>query len=196
MEQHFQSTTISPSRSAIPRCDLNFSFRPEIGQLQPLGSLSEKLQTILKHAEDYSSVLHDNGSVARQQGAPLFRDKIEAKINDSFSCSFPPTEELGDEQAYRGAFPKWVELIQANLCSIKSSLDGKYRCRVRHFLVEISEDDRNALCSPFLQNLLGKPDPEDLQKEQESRSTLRAEVNQMERDVLQRKQSQILDQAH
>lgn len=133
---------------------VDFSYRGKSGPLQPFAPLHEKTQSILKSAESYLDILCNNGSIAKHQGIALFRDRIEARINESFTSNRPTTEQPEDDEKHSDISLHWADLVHADISKLSPSDDGKYRYSIGEVSVVIPKEDRDALCSAFLGKLL------------------------------------------
>lgn len=77
------------SLNSRPNSLVDFFAYKKVGQLQRFEPLRENLSLILKLLELYLAILNDNGSIARYSNVPLFANRIEARISESFSCPHP-----------------------------------------------------------------------------------------------------------
>lgn len=162
---------------------VDFSYRGKSGRLQPFAPLHEKTQSILKSTENYLDILCNNGSIAKHQGIGLFRDRIEARINESFTSSRPTTEQPEDNEKHNDISVHWTDLIYADISKVSPSADGKYRYSIGEVSVVIPKEDRDALCSAFLWKLLRSAEPEDLEKEQMARFSAMQDLIQLMEDM-------------
>lgn len=155
---------------------VDFTYRGKSGVWESFDSLLEKAHSITKAADCMMDVTHKNGSIAKHQGIPLFRDRIEARINGSFSCKSPIIEQFGDKKMSDGASLQWVDLINANLSQVSPSSDGSYRYKTGDFHVVLSQEDRDTLCSAFFRKLVQSVDPEDVHEEKNARLKAKADI--------------------
>lgn len=161
-------TFSSPSLgNHLPNVD--FTYRSKSDQWQPLATLHEKTRSILEAAESYLDVMNNNGSIAKLQGTTLYHDRIESRVNQSFTCSRPPIEQAEGNREEHFAPIDWVDLVNTDIAKLNPSSDGKYRYNIGDLSVVISQEDRDTLCSSFIQKLLSTVEPEDVAEEEEAR---------------------------
>lgn len=166
---------------------VEFTYRSRTGRWQPCASLHGKIQSILEAAEGYLDVIRNNGSIAKHQGVALYNDRMEARINQSFTCSRPFIEQPEGNQEEEYTPPDWVDLINADIGELCPSSDGKYRFNTGEVSVVISKEDRDTLCSTFTQKLLQTVEPEDLTEEKNARVGAAIDLMQMLVDISQGK---------
>ncbi|KAJ5569264.1 hypothetical protein N7450_011750 [Penicillium hetheringtonii] len=146
-------TFSSPSLgNHLPNVD--FTYRSKSDQWQPLATLHEKTRSILEAAESYLDVMNNNG---------------KSRVNQSFTCSRPPIEQAEGNREEHFAPIDWVDLVNTDIAKLNPSSDGKYRYNIGDLSVVISQEDRDTLCSSFIQKLLSTVEPEDVAEEEEAR---------------------------
>lgn len=174
----------SPSIKSVRHVD--FFAHKETAKLRPFEPLRETLQPILKLLQSYRVILGCNGSIAKHLEIPLFSSRIKARINESFSNPRPHIVEMPDGRC--GPPPSWTDLIREAFSEDQFEFrdDNAYRYCIGGILVETSRADRDLLCSGLLRKLLqGRTDPEDLQKEYDSRFQVISDLIRLNKDALE-----------
>lgn len=181
---------MAPTPPSTGRVDqVDFLVHREAGQLQLFEPLRENLQSILKLLKCYQIVLGSNGSIAKHLKMPLFCSRVEARINASFSSPHPRIVELL-ENGRGETCVSWMDLVREPLSENQFQYEGTdiHRYCMNGIWVEMGTTDRYMLCSGVLQKLLHSgPDPEDMQKERESRHQVVADLLQLNEDALEGK---------
>ncbi|KAJ5741597.1 hypothetical protein N7533_011006 [Penicillium manginii] len=137
---------------------VDFTYRGKYGQWESFDILQQKAHSIQKQQRVY------------------WTDRIEARINESFTCKSPIVEQLSDDGLNTGASLQWIDLISADLSQVSPSSDGKYRYNTGEFRVVVTQEDRDTLCSAFLRKLVHSADPEDLDEEKNARVSAKTDV--------------------
>jgi len=189
MESSSHDMTVSSPflDDCLPHID--FTYRSRTGRWQPCSPLHGKIQSILEAGEGYLDVIHNNGSIAKHQGVALYNDRMEARINQSFTCNHPTIEQPEGNQEKDYAPLEWVDLINADIGKLSPSSDGKYRFNTGEVSVVISKEDRDTLCSTFTQKLLQTVEPEDLTEEKNARASAAVDLIRMLAGIDQGKNS-------
>lgn len=85
---------------------------------------------------------------------------------------------------------KWLGLLNERMSTtdFHQALDGDYVCYFDDLVVEMSEADRNLICSEFILKLLHSPtDPADLETERSYRKFLTEDLGLLYKDCLKGK---------
>lgn len=180
MDTLLEENPAFPSYSHASVAAVDFRRPGETNRLRDLGSVQREFQSSLETLGSYLSVLRANKSIARHTGKGLFRDRIESKINESFTNSHPPLERLESSGTSHESAPSWADLVQEDLNQLRPSSDGNFRWPIGDQSIVLSREERDLLCSPILKRMLQGVEPEDLQKEKKARSDTLRQVSELE----------------
>lgn len=169
---------------------VNFHLQKTKGAFCSRKSLLQDQERIAFEVEAYRNVLEANASVAKHSGVTLLSSRIEARVCDLFSTSCPRVvEQIGNERQ-PAIDISWLDLLHERMyiTQFHQTPGGDYVCCFDDLVVEMSEGDRNLICSEFILKLLhSPPDAADLATERSYRKLLTEDLGLLYRDCLKGK---------